>query len=86
MPVTLHKKICYYTNRCTGSITELILKLKLLRHDSLLSHHLKGALDLCQLKLWIIEMINIIHQYVVMVKCLVNVAAYVISICNEYEV
>ena len=46
------------TNRCTRSITKLILKLKLLRHVSVFLHHPKGALDLCQLKLWIIKMIK----------------------------
>jgi len=59
-------------------ISSVKLILKLLRHVSVLIHHLQGVYKMCQLKLLIIKMIKcniVVCRYD---KILVNVAAYVI--------
>jgi len=62
-----------------AQISSVNLILKLLRHVSVLIHHLQGVYKLCQLKLWIIKMIKyniVVYRYD---KILVNVAACVIA-------
>ena len=62
-------------NICTNKWRKFILKL--LRHTSVLIHHLQGVSKMCQLKLWVIKMVmyNAVMCYD---KMLANVAAYVI--------